>query len=135
LRCIIKKQRKQEVNDMKKMIKILMALVVLISLIMPASAYQLEKSGKHSIQVSYTKSEAKYLAGYGCAIAAGDVLRMAKKENMKPKRSFMSIADEIQAHAVAYLAGERIHSNPVDIGLRESNYFWLKDGIGKWISE
>lgn len=120
---------------MNKIVKMIAVLAILVLLTMPASAYQLKKSGPHSIQVYYTRSEAKYLAGYGCAFAASDVMSMAKKQKMNPKRSFTSVEDEIEAHAAAYLAGERIHSNPIDIGLWESNYFWLKDGIVKWLRE
>lgn len=120
---------------MKNVIKFLAVLVVLALLTMPASAYKLEKTGKDSIKLSYSPSEAKYLAGYGCAIAAGDVMRMAKNQKMNPKRSFMSFADEIQAHAIMYLTGERIHSNPIEIGVSESNYFWLKDGTIKYLRD
>lgn len=83
----------------------------------PVEAYsvQPQPGGADVVQV--------YIDGYWDAwclysfpqYAADAVIYVAKMRGMDIQRSKSSIVGEIRVHAAAYMAGERQHSNPMDI--------------------
>lgn len=74
------------------------------------------------VQLCYSNNEALSLYTFP-SYAADVVLQVARAKGMDIQRSKGSIEGEIRAHAYAWMGGERIHSNPMDIEMYSAPYW------------
>lgn len=109
---------------------IMLLIVAGFAMVTPAEAYTVApSSGQNNpcngwglnnnlankvVQLCYSGNEASSLAAFP-DYAADVVIHVAQQKGMSIQRSKGSISGEIRAHALGWIAGERVHSNPMDI--------------------
>jgi hypothetical protein len=103
---------------MKSKACVIIVVLVLLVLVAPSNAYYFDFAGSAPYRVVHLHfdgyGDALTLAGYPY-IAADALIDFARDYGRTVTRSSSDIAWQIEYHADAYIAGERQHSNPMDI--------------------
>ena len=103
---------------MKSKLFVAITILFLVMMVAPSEAYYFDfasSSPQRDVHLHFDGyNDALYLAGHPF-IAADALIKFAKDYGRKVTRSRTNIAGQIEMHADAYIAGERKHSNPMDI--------------------
>ncbi len=102
---------------------VIISSLILIAMMAPGSAYYFDFANNQKslcdVHLHFEGYEdAAYLAAYPL-IAADALIDFAKDYGREVTKWKSDIAWQIEYHADAYIAGERTHSNPMDIEIND----------------